>query len=124
MSETNEKRVNSYNKDEMDAIENYPHNNSKTGVLMYEHKLVVDPETGMTIKQIRYPKGCMIPLHTHHCAHSIYVLKGTLVTSHGTFGPGEFVWHDEGVEMTHGASDEEDVDILFITNKALDMNYL
>ena len=42
----------------------------------------------------------------------------------GTFGPGEFVWHDEGVEMTHGASDEEDVDILFITNKALDMNYL
>ena len=112
MSERNEKRVISYNKEEMDAIENYPHNNSKTGVLMYEHKLVVDPETGMTIKQIRYPKGCMIPLHTHHCAHGIYVLKGTLVTSHGTFGPGEFVWHDEGVEM------------LFITNKALDMNYL
>ena len=53
MSETNEKRVISYNKEEMDAIENYPHNNSKTGVLMYEHKLVVDPETGMTIKQIR-----------------------------------------------------------------------
>ena len=124
MSETNEKRVISYNKEEMDAIENYPHNNSKTGVLMYEHKLVVDPETGMMIKQIRYPKGCMIPLHTHHCAHGIYVLKGTLVTSHGTFGPGEFVWHDEGIETTHGASDEEDVDILFITNKTLDMNYL
>ena len=66
MSETNEKRVISYNKEEMDAIENYPHNNSKTGVLMYEHKLVVDPETGMMIKQIRYPKGCMIPLHTWH----------------------------------------------------------
>ena len=31
MSETNEKRVISYNKEEMDAIENYPHNNSKTG---------------------------------------------------------------------------------------------
>ena len=28
MSETNEKRVNSYNKEEMDAIENYPLNNS------------------------------------------------------------------------------------------------
>ena len=53
------------------------------------------------------------------------MLAGMLLSeTGGTFGPGEFVWYDEGVEMTHGASDEEDVDILFITNKALDMNYL
>ena len=57
MSETNEKRVISYNKEEMDAIENYPHNNSKTGVLMYEHKLVVDPETGM-YDSIAYTSLC------------------------------------------------------------------
>ena len=49
MGKINEKKVITYSKEEMDAIENYPHNNSKTGVLMYEHKLVVDPETGPEI---------------------------------------------------------------------------
>ena len=73
---------------------------------------------------IRYPKGCMIPPHTHHCGHGIYVLKGTLATSEGSFGPGDYIWFDEGVVMTHGAGEEEDVDILFITNKKLDMVYL
>jgi hypothetical protein len=34
------------------------------------------------------------------------------------------MWFDEGTVMTHGAGEEEDVDILFITNKKLDMVYL
>lgn len=105
-------------------IENYPHNNSKTGRQMYQMVLVSDPETGMSVKRIRYPKGCMIPLHTHHCGHAFYVLKGTLLTSEGSFGPGDFVWFEEGTEMTHGAGEEEEAEVLFITNKALDMNYL
>lgn len=66
----------------------------------------------------------MVPLHTHDCAHGCYVLKGTLVTSEGNYGPGSFIWFKEGPSMYHGAGEEEDAVVLFITNKPLNMNYL
>jgi hypothetical protein len=51
------------------------------------------------------------------------VLEGVLKTHAGTFGPGNFVWFPEGMVMEHGATPENDVTILFITNKPFDIHY-
>ena len=53
----------------------------------------------------------------------MYVLEGTLVTHEGDYGPGSFVWFPEGPEMQHGATAEEPVTVLFITNKPFDIHY-
>ncbi|MBP3853655.1 MAG: hypothetical protein J6D18_03710 [Erysipelotrichaceae bacterium] len=104
-------------------LHDYPHANSRTGKQMYQREYINDKDTGMLIKKVLYPAGCMIPLHSHDCAHGCYVIKGTLKTDDGVLGPGDFIWWDQGVQMIHGG-DEEDVELLFITNKPLTMNYL
>ena len=86
--------------------------------------LYTDPETGGEIRIVRYPAGVINPLHTHPCGHGMYVLEGQLVTNHGTFGPGHFVWFPEGDEMEHGASANGDTTVLFVTNKAFRIDYL
>ena len=53
----------------------------------------------------------------------MYVLDGILKTNAGSFGPGSFVWFPEGMEMEHGATQDNDVTFLFITNKPF-QNYL
>ena len=86
--------------------------------------LLQDPDTGMEIRLVRYPAGFMTTWHTHHCAHGMYVLEGTLVTHAGRFGPGGFVWFPEGTRMEHGASAESGVVVIFITNKKFDIHFL
>ncbi len=95
-----------------------------TGKILYRKDLYVDPDTGMLLRMVRYPAGFMNPLHVHQCAHAMYVLEGTLVTREGRFGPGHLVWFPEGNIMEHGATAEEDVTVLFITNKPFDIHYL
>jgi quercetin dioxygenase-like cupin family protein len=90
----------------------------------FRKQLLQDPDTGMEIKVLRYPAGFTTTWHTHHCAHGMYVLEGTLVTHAGTFGPGGFVWFPEGMRMEHGATAETDVVMLFITNKRFDIQFL
>ena len=109
----------------VDAVRplDFKHVSRNTGNTTYEQYFVRDEETGMSVKFIRYPKGGVTPLHDHHCAHGMFVLRGTLVTDRGSFAPGSFVWFPEGDVMTHGASAEEDCDCLFITNKAFDIHY-
>jgi quercetin dioxygenase-like cupin family protein len=51
------------------------------------------------------------------------VLEGTLVTHEGRYGPGSFVWFPEGETMEHGASAEQDVTVVFITNKPFEIHY-
>lgn len=102
----------------------YGHVNSRNKKLMFQRMYVDDPDTGMIVKKLVYPAGCMIPWHTHDAAHGIYVIKGTLVCDDCTLSAGDFIWWDEGVEMEHGAGPDEDVELLFITNKPLNMNYL
>jgi quercetin dioxygenase-like cupin family protein len=97
--------------------------NEPTGVTLFRKNLFVDPETGMEFRIVRYPKGFINPLHIHHCAHGMYVLEGTLQTHEGTYGPGNFVWFPEGNRMTHGATADADVTVLFITNKPFDIHY-
>jgi len=85
--------------------------------------LLNDSETGMSILKMKYDAGFMNPWHTHNCAHGMYVLDGMLSTSKGDFGPGEFVWFSEGERMFHGATDDNEVSFLFITNKPFDIHY-
>jgi len=42
----------------------------------------------------------------------------------GNVGPGGFVWFPEGTLMQHGATAEEDVVVLFITNKKFDIHFV
>lgn len=105
------------------TIKDYPHINSKSKQWMYEKIFVQDEETGATVKRVMYPKGCMIPWHKHSCGHGCYVLSGKLITNFGTLYPHDFIWFQAGVEMYHGA-DDEDCDLLFMSNHKLDMIYL
>ncbi len=104
-------------------LASHKHVSKNTGNTTFEQMLIRYEDTGMSVKQILYPKGSVTPPHTHHCAHGMYVLKGTLHTDRGSFGPGSFVWFAEGSVMTHGGLDE-DVECLFITNNAFDISYL
>lgn len=97
--------------------------NEKLGRALYRKNLIEDPETGMEVRLVRYPAGVINPLHTHPCAHGMFVLEGTLVTHAGRFGPGQFVWFPEGMAMEHGAAPEGDVTVLFITNKPFEIHY-
>jgi quercetin dioxygenase-like cupin family protein len=97
--------------------------NEKIGRALYRKNLFTDAETGMEIRLVRYPAGVINPLHTHPCAHGMYVLEGVLVTHAGRFGAGSFVWFPEGEPMEHGAAAEQDVVVLFITNKKFEIKY-
>ena len=97
--------------------------NEKIGRALFRKNLIVDAETGMEIRLVRYPAGIVNPSHTHPCAHGMYVLEGTLVTHQGRFGPGNFVWFPEGETMEHGAASDRDVVVLFITNKTFEIHY-
>ena len=97
--------------------------NEKLGRALYRKNLLTDPDTGMEIRLVRYPAGVVNPLHTHPCAHGMFVLEGTLVTHQGEFGPGHFVWFPEGSAMEHGATAAADVTVLFITNKPFEIHY-
>lgn len=97
--------------------------NEKIGRPIYRKFLIDDPDTGMGVRLTRYPAGVINPWHTHHCAHGMFVLEGTLVTSEGSYGPGTFVWFPEGALMQHGATAESDVTVVFITNKPFDIQY-
>ena len=83
-----------------------------------------DPDTGVTIRMVKYPAGFMNTWHHHPCAHGMFVLEGTLVTHQGSFAPGNFVWFPEGMTMQHGATQTEDVTVLFITNKKFEIHYV
>ncbi len=94
-----------------------------TGNVTYEMHLVDDEDTKMMVKIMIYPKGVFTPWHTHDCAHGMYVIKGTLYTNLGDFEAGSFVWFKEGSKAFHGSKDE-DVEVLFITNKEFNIKYL
>ncbi len=94
------------------------------GRALFRKAMFSDPDTGMIVQLVRYPAGVVIPNHTHPCGHGMFVLEGSLATNRGTFGPGSFVWYPEGETMEHGASAEEEVVVLFITNKAFRIDYV
>jgi quercetin dioxygenase-like cupin family protein len=96
----------------------------RIGRSLFRKHLILDPETGMAIRLVRYPAGVINPRHTHPCGHGMYVLEGELVSNGVRYGPGTFVWFPQGTVMEHGATAEGDVTVLFITNKPFDIQYL
>jgi len=94
------------------------------GRSLFRKHLILDPETGMAIRLVRYPSGVVNPRHTHPCGHGMYVLEGTLFSNGMHYGPGTFVWFPQGTVMEHGATAEGDVTVLFITNKPFAIHYL
>ena len=98
--------------------------NEKVGKSLFSKDLIDDLETGVRINITKYPAGFINPKHDHPCAHGMYVLKGILHTSRGDFNPGSFVWFPEGEVMWHGATENQDVEVVFITNKKFVINYL
>jgi quercetin dioxygenase-like cupin family protein len=93
------------------------------GKALFAKHFVEDPDTGVTVRIVKYPAGFTNSWHTHPHAHGMYVLEGTLVTHQGSFGPGHFVWFPEGMLMQHGATQDQDVTVLFITNKKFEIHY-
>lgn len=95
----------------------------QTGAELPSKALFSDPDTGMQVMMLRYAAGFTNVWHTHSHAHGMYVLDGVLATHKGEFGPGNFVWFPEGGWMEHGATQDNDVTFLFITNKPFDIAY-
>ena len=93
------------------------------GKALFAKAFLEDPDTGVTVRMVKYPAGFMNAWHTHPCAHGMFVLEGTLVTHKGNFAPGNFVWFPQGMRMEHGATQTEDVTVLFITNKKFEIWY-
>jgi quercetin dioxygenase-like cupin family protein len=98
--------------------------NEKVRKTMFRKELHTDAETGVEIRLVRYPAGFVNPSHTHPCGHGLFVLEGMLATHKGTFRPGTFVWFPEGEVMEHGATEDADVTVLFITNKRFRIDYV
>jgi quercetin dioxygenase-like cupin family protein len=113
------------------ALESFDSNTMPWGELYIEQlkvgipvkAFISDPDTGMSVQKIKYVAGFTNIWHSHNCSHGIYVLDGILKTHEGTFGPGSFVWFPEGMLMEHGATEANDVTVLFITNKPFDIHY-
>jgi quercetin dioxygenase-like cupin family protein len=85
--------------------------------------LPTESATGMQVFMIKYQAGFMNTWHTHPHAHGMYILEGVLKTHQGEYGPGSFVWFPEGGWMQHGATEKNDVTLLFITDKAFGISY-
>lgn len=95
----------------------------QTGAELPSKQLFADPDTGMQVMLLRYAAGFTNHWHTHPHAHGMYVLDGVLKTHQGEYGPGNFVWFPEGGWMEHGATQDNDVTFLFITNKPFAICY-
>ena len=90
---------------------------------LYTKTLLADAQTATGVDILRYPAGVVTPVHTHPHGHGMYILQGKLVTNHGTFGPGMFVWFPEGEAIFHGAAAEQDTVVLFIRHEPFDINF-
>jgi hypothetical protein len=93
------------------------------GKSLFAKRFLEDPETGVTVRLVKYPAGFTNTWHTRPYAHGMNVLEDRLVTHDGAFGPSTFVWFPEGMKMRHGAARTEDVMVLFLTGKAFEIHY-
>jgi len=90
---------------------------------LYTKTLLADSQNGTGVDLLRYPAGVVTPKHTHQHGHGMYVLQGKLITNHGTFGPGMFVWFPEGETIYHGATADQDAVVLFIRHEPFDIQF-
>ena len=93
-------------------------------VPLQEEILTKDEQSGLEISVAYYPAGYHTILHRHTIAHGMYVLNGRLQTNEGLLEPGDFIWFPEGTAMEHGAPQDSDCTVLFVTNGPFDIEYL
>jgi quercetin dioxygenase-like cupin family protein len=99
--------------------------NSDQALVTYFMKpLASDEQTGGIAMLVRYPAGQINPAHTHPVGHGMYVLQGHLVTNHGTFAPGTYVWFPPDEVESHGAGPDEDAVVLFTTHAGMTIDYV
>ena len=98
--------------------------NAHRELVTYFMKLLSsDEHTGEVAMLVRYPAGQVNPPHVHPVGHSMYVLQGTLVTHHGSFGPGTYVWFPPDQVVSHGAGPDGDVVVIFTTHAGMSIDY-
>ncbi len=98
------------------------------GKPLSKQHLVQDPYMGAYVDHIIYHAGTVTKRHTHSCAHGIYVLSGTLLANGKEYPPGTMIWFPQGAVMEHGATEKEDVEVLFFytgtsVNRPFDISY-
>ena len=97
---------------------------SESATIVASKTCIVDQDTGMLVAKVQYKAGFTTLPHWHNCAHGGYVLDGVLTTHLGDLGPGGFFWFPEKSPMSHGATADNDVTYLFISNKAFDLHFI
>lgn len=96
---------------------------AQSAVTYFMKPLFEDQRTGDRVMLVRYPPGEINPSHSHPGAHGMYVLKGTLVTHRGTFGPDTFVWFPPSEVMWHGATRDQELVVLLMAGPNLSTHY-
>jgi quercetin dioxygenase-like cupin family protein len=86
--------------------------------------LYKDPATHEVAMLVRYPAGQVNTAHVHTYGSAMYVLKGTLVTQRGTYGPGNFVWFPADEVVSHGATPEAEVVVLFLRHEDMETKHV
>ena len=84
--------------------------------------LIIDPDTGMEVRLVRYPAGVINVRHTHPAPTACMYWKDA-GHARGPAWSGLLRLVSEGTVMEHGASAEGDVTVLFITNKPFEIHY-
>jgi len=85
----------------------------KMGRALFAKCFLEDPETGVTVRPVKYPAGFTNSWYAHPCAHGMFVRKGTPVTHQGNFESDYFVGFPEGTTMGHGTTQQKDATALF-----------
>jgi quercetin dioxygenase-like cupin family protein len=91
---------------------------------LYRKTLLANTQNATGVDLLRYPAGVVTPIHTHPHGHGMYVLQGHLVTNHGTFDPGTFVWFPDGERIYHGAANDAETVVLFIRHEPFEINFV
>ena len=95
------------------------------GRVSYDMKFLHNDETTHEVTMlVRYPAGQVNPPHLHPFGHGMFVLQGKLKTHRGVYGPGSFVWFPGDEPMSHGATDDEDVVVLFLRHADMTTTYV
>jgi hypothetical protein len=90
----------------------------------YDKQMIVDGDTGMVINFSRYPAGFRKPKCRFNCAFGVYIIKGAMVTAHGVFGPGNFIWYPKNCICEQTVTADGDCLFLFVTNSNYRLDFL
>ena len=83
-----------------------------------------DPETGVTVRLVKYPAGFTNSWHTHPCAMACSCRKSRLSPIKATSKAAILLGFPKRMTMEHAATQQEDVTVFFITNKKFEAHYI